>query len=282
MNQKNKVFTEVLGLTLEALKQSQGNIDSVDVETASFFSRLPPVSRQPPIQKILSSITKKIAPQQNLKATPVKAAPIRLIEAHTSKTEEPTQQLSSPPSKRLEKLLPRGSSSHVTDTSSVRSQVVTGASLSSVILYQDPPKRLGPQRWAAFSLLTEAQPPTSQQLFVQSVIKAVEERLCVHLDHLSCVDSHFALKLPIACSDCDVVLIFIEAHLERSLLAMLESIPSFSRSSKALDPPFVVMGTIEGKTIRTVIIHPSTPDDQNVKTQLWRALKALSTLSSPY
>ena len=282
VSSRRNEFQELVSLSWVALGQAQGRAEPVDEATMLFFSSVPspspcrasPVPRLP--QKNLSE-ERPVAPPLIVKEVSEEVVPM------SSANEEP----SLPPSqtRRLEKLLPRASSCTSSDTADVRKKILSksaSGNLSEIQLYKDPAQRTGPKRWTVFTYLIPGQPQTPREDFVRSVIKASEDRLHVQVCEHSCTDPLFALQLPMAVDDSEVVLLFVEAHLESSLLELLEPIQSFARASQSLDHPFSVIGSINGKPLRTMILHPSTHEDQAVKSQLWQSLKALATLKSPY
>ena len=247
-------FSELLSLSWMALKQADTRFLSADAETLSFFSSEP------------SPKIPRLAPTQPVPSQPV--------------AEEVSVSPSPSKTKRLEKLLPRPSSRTETDTTDVRKQVLSKtASLSDVPLYTDPLPRAGPKQWTLFTHIT---PATPREPFVRSIASAIGERLKVRVVEHLCTGPLFALELPMAIDDSEVVLLIVDAHLESSLHELLEPIHSFTSSSQIFEPPFSVMGSINGKPLRTLVLHPSTHEDQAVKAQLWRGLQALATLKSPY
>lgn len=255
---------DLVSLSWVALSQARDSGGPVDAKTMQFFSTAS-------------------SPQQKRVEKPPPVQPKDEIAQSPQATEEPPL----PPSqtRRLEKLLPRSISCASGDTEAVRKQIVSKSAsscLSETQLYKDPSPKSGPKRWAVFTHITPAQPPTPREAFVSSVIKAMSDRLQVHVCVHSCTDPLFALELPMAIDDSEVVILFVEAHLESALQELLEPIHSYSQSSQVFEPPFSVMGAINGKPLRTVILHPSSHEDPAVKSQLWQSLKALATLKSPY
>jgi hypothetical protein len=281
-------FQELVALSWVALGQATGSREPVDEETMRFFAtasspslvpqRAPVVPRSPIVQRLPQ---KKSVPS----AAPPPAAQVidEAVVSTPSDKEDPP--LPSSQTRRLEKLLPRSPMGTATDTAAVRKQILAKSAsgcLSETPLYEDPPPKSGPKRWAVFTYLTPTEPPTPREAFVRSVVSAIGERLQVNVREHSCTDPLFALQLPMAADDSELVMLFVEAHLESALLGLLEPIHSFVRSSQGLEPPFSVIGAINGKPIRTLVLHPSTHEDQAVKSQLWQSLKALATLNSPY
>ena len=279
---------ELVALSWVALGQAQARTEPVDEATMRFFSSAssPILSASvapvpPPIVPKTPQMPKEksrcVAPSQSINEVREETVPM------PSPGEAPPVQPSQ--TRRLEKLLPRASSYTSSDTADVRKNILSksaSSNLSETQLYKDPPPKSGPKRWTIFTYLTPAQPSTPRETFVHSVIKASEERLGVQIYKHSCTDPLFALQLPMAVDDSEVVILFVEAHLEGALLELLEPIHSFTRLSQTLELPFTTIGSINGRPLRTVILHPSIHEDQAVKTQLWQSLKALATLKSPY
>ncbi len=256
---------ELILLTLSALKGSPANSGIVDDETYHFFCSPAALEKSRTQGSVMKERSQSSLPSQD--STP----------DHECTNSQSTH-------RRLEKLLPRPFIPSPIDSSSTRSHIVAGNSIphfSSVPLYHERSSASGSKRWMVYSYCTNAQSPTPKEAFVQSVIKAAEERLSVQVTHHSCYDPTFSLQLPIAVDDYEVVLFFVEAHLESSLKTLLESIKSFAHSSQTLDTPFKVLGSINGHPLRALILHASTHEDPSIKGQLWQSLKALATLTPP-
>ena len=251
----NDEFSELVSLSWMALGQTDGRALPADAETVRFFSSGAP--KQPPIKK----------PSEMPAAVPPE--PPSAVEEKA-----PTQ------TRRLEKLLPRPSACAASDTTDLRKQVLAKAEgLSDIPLYKDPPKNTGPKQWTLFTHIT---PATPHEAFVHSVAKAIGERLQVRLVEHICTSPLFALELPMAVDESEVVLLVVDAHLESSLQELLDPIHSYAPSTDILEPPFSVMGSINGKPLRTLVLHLRAHEDQTIKAQLWQSLKALATLASPY
>ena len=258
-------FQELVSLSWVALGQAQQKDGAfVDEETARFFSSTP----QSPMPPVVQRRTEEL--------------PVVLKKAKEAPMEKETAEeapLLPSQTRRLEKLLPRPSACASSDTTAVRNKILSSSSsLSDVSLYKDPLPKTGPKTWTIFSHLT---PDTPHETFVRSVATAIEERLQVRVCELSCTDPLFAVKLPMAVDDSEIVFLVVDAHLEGALQELLEPIHSFASSSQVFDPPFSVIGSINGNPLRTLVLHPSTHEDQTVKAQLWQSLKALATLNSP-
>lgn len=273
----------LVALSWVALRQARDSGGPVDAKTMQFFSS---ISTPGPIPRPQKRVEDRPSGAEQLKKrieAPVVEQPQEETVSPPATTEEPPL----PPSqtRRLEKLLPRSSICASSDTADVRRQILSksaSSGLSETQLYKDPPAKNGPKRWTIFTHLTPAQPPTPREAFVSSVIKAIGERLQVSVRVHSCTDPLFALELPMALDDSEVVILVVETHLESALQDLLEPIHSYSQSSQLFEPPFSVIGAINGKPLRTLVLHPSTHEDPTLKSQLWQSLKALATLTSPY
>jgi hypothetical protein len=97
----------------------------------------------------------------------------------------------------------------------------------------------------------------------------------------SCYDPSFAIHLPVAIDDCEVILFFVDSHLKSALGSALESVQTFSPSSQAIEAPFTVLGSVHGRPLRALMLHTSTHEDPSIKGALWQSLKALATLTTP-
>jgi hypothetical protein len=293
----------LVALSWVALRQASDSDEPVDAKTMQFFSSVStsgpilrpqkrveaPVVEQPK-KRVEAPVVEQ--PKKRMEA-PVVEQPKKRMEAPVveQSQDEPspptTEEPPLPPSqtRRLEKLLPRSSTCASSDTADVRRQILSKSAsscLSETQLYKDPPAKNGPKRWTIFTHLTPAQPPTPRDAFMTSVVKAIGERLQVNVRVHSCTDPLFALELPMALDDSEVVILVVEAHLESALQGLLEPIHSYSQSSQLFEPPFSVIGAINGKPLRTLVLHPSIHEDPTLKSQLWQSLKALATLTSPY
>ena len=247
-------FSELVSLSWMALGQTSERSLPADAQTVSFFSPA----------KIPASQPKTLASQQHAE---------KPLAAETAEPPPPSQK------RRLEKLLPHPSLCAASDTSAARKKILTKAEgMSDTPLYDDPSQIIGPRQWTIFTHIT---PTTVHEEFVRSIAKAIEERLHVHIVERACTNPLFALELPMAVDDSEVVMLVVDSHLESSLQELLDSIHSYTSSSELLDHPFSVMGSINGKLLRTLVLHPSTHEDRTIKAQLWQSLKALATLKSP-
>ena len=273
----------LVALSWAALRQARDGGGPVDAKTMQFFSSIStpsPIPRPP----------KRVEDRPSVAEQPKKRVETPVVKQQQEETVPPSAATEEPPlppsqTRRLEKLLPRSSTWASSDTADVRKQILSksaSSGLSETQLYKDPPVTNGPKRWTIFAHITPAQPPTPREAFVTSVVNAIGERLQVNVRVHSCSDPLFALELPMALDDSEVVILFVEAHLESALKDLLEPIHSYSQSSQLFEPPFSVIGAINGKPLRTLVLHPSTHEDPAVKSQLWQSLKALATLTSPY
>jgi hypothetical protein len=183
------------------------------------------------------------------------------------------------PKGNTSRLLPRSFGPPVADTSLVRGEMskVDGMPhLSAAPMYNwAAHKKLS--QWAICSHLCASE-GSERGAFVETVLKAAREKLPVSLTSLACNDPLFAQLFPMVVDDADVVLFFVDAHLEKSLWDLLQTIPSFDPMPRQVAAPFISMGSLHKKTLRAVLMGPKTHEDQTVKQQLWVQMKALSCM----
>lgn len=240
----------------------------IDDETIRFFMTPTPAA--------LSTVERPISSQP----TPISEEDVPAMNVSDETVESSKQ----PPQRHLEKLLPRPFSPTPIDTTTTRKSIGTTNSiptLSQKPLYQELlPKRRNP-KWAIFSYLTSSSTPSPKECFFQSVSKAISERLHIDVSLHSCYDPAFVLHLPIIVLNCDVIFFFVDNHLNSSLITLLNSVQSFTRSSQAVEPPFISLGSVHDRPLRAFLLHPSTHEDAAIKADLWRSLKALVSFSHP-
>ncbi len=264
MNRSLTVFDkwkELVDLVWCALRQSRARDGVLDEDTFRFFT---PSHVQQHHAVCLSDAPKS-----------------QTCEAENPAMDSPTEDHSPTPAehRRLEKLLPRPFASSPIDTTATRKQICSATAvphLSHIPLYHERPTHSRQQQWTIFTYLPSSSPPSPKELFIHSVAKAIEERLSVHVTLYSCYNPSFSLHLPIAIDDSDVVLFFVDSHLQSTLLASLESVQTFSRSSQQIEAPFTLLGAIHGRPLRAVILHTSTHEEPTIKSALWQSLKALA------
>ncbi len=262
-------WNELVTLSWCALEQAQTIGGVIDDETFLFFTAPRHAQTSCPI---------KPSTQQNLPASEEQENQGMDMNGDSPDTTSQTTQ------RRLEKLLPRPFSSSPADTSSTRKLITASTAmphLSNVSLYQEGQATLRPQHWAVFTYLPSAVTPSPKETFIGSVVKAMNERLSVEVTQYSCYDPSFALHLPIAIDDCEVVLFFVDSHLKSALSTLLETVQTFSPSSQPIETPFTVLGSIHGRPLRALILHTGTHEDPAIKGALWQSLKALATLPPP-
>jgi hypothetical protein len=189
-----------------------------------------------------------------------------------------------PEPQRLHKLLPRPFNAPTTDTSATRERIAADHAhvrLSAVPYSYDVAASTERTPWALVTYIAgNPSYPTAKEKFVDSVKEAIEGKLAVNVSVYQCADPSFALQLPIIANDHEVILMFVDAHLQTTLATLLESVPSYARSPLELESPFMCLGSVHERALRGLILHATTHEDQSFKGQLWRSLKALATHSS--
>jgi hypothetical protein len=261
----------ILTLSCLALGQAERNDGAIDEETYRFFTSPSPLHAKPEISKITHRTCTASPPTSEHTDSPLCPQSIPDVSIPTNH-------------KRLEKLLPRPFVSSLADTTTTRKSITASSSvpnLSAVSLYQSPSVQRGSKRWAIFTYLSSTQPPTPKELFVQSAVKAISERLPVIVSLHSCYDPSFSLHLSVAAEDCEVILFFVDSHLQSTVTSLLETVQTFSRSSPPIEAPFASLGSVHNSPLRTLFLHTSTHEDTTIKTSLWQSLKALATLNPP-
>ena len=250
MSSQHNSIDELISLTWVALGQEQKKAEFfVDDETYKFFHQ--------------AAVTQPSQPRPRggvmaCEASEPQGTPGSL---HIDQQNQPESPL---PHRRLEKLLPRP----------FTPRAVQQATSSSAQQYPETQPNGGPQRWAVFTHI--AKESTAREAFVQSVIKAIEEKLSIPVSSYLCSDPAFHLHLPVAVQDHAVVLFFLDSHLQSGLTTLLESIPAYSREALPLETPFTPMGSVHGNPLRTLVLHPSTHEETSIKGQLWNSLKGLA------
>jgi hypothetical protein len=276
MNRSSPPYTtlnELVTLLWCALGQVQTVDGEIDDETYHFFTVAPPLVEADPLKERTQQVAQQPMP-----------LPLENEAPSMDSTLDPQEAPPSVSQRRLEKLLPRPFSSSPADTASTRKHITASAAvphLSSVSLYQDPPSKPGDKRWAVFSYLPPANPPSPKEIFITSVVTAIGERLPVQVTTYSCYDPSFSLHLPVIVDDCEVVLFFVDSHLKGALTSLLESAQTFSLQSQPIETPFTVLGTLHGRPLRALILHTSTHEDTSIKGALWQSLKSLATKAPP-
>lgn len=288
-------WNELVSLLWCAIGQGHTNEGMIDEDTYRFFTTTTTAITTPRSYQPQAERQSRTDPHLQHKALEdrcshgeLSPSSQKMTSAPNPEEEEPMDaNVDSPEPKfkrHLEKLLPRPFSSQPVDVTSTRKQLSSSTSiphLSSVPLYENPPSHPAKNHWTIFAYLPSSSPPSPKETFINSVVKALDERLNIHLSLYSCYDSSFALHLPIAVDDSDVVLFFVDSHLKSSLDTLLETVQTFTTSSQPIETPFSLLGTVHGRPLRAFILHASTHEDQSIKGALWHSLKTLATLTPP-
>jgi hypothetical protein len=254
MRELQNNLTELIKETKELLND-QKNLFALSDE-----SSLPHFSTSRPIEKNVippRPIVKKTSPLQ-------KTSPI-----------EPKEEIS-PITKPSQRLLPQSFAATTVDTSSIREgmQKIEGMPhLSSSPIYAAP-SFTKKEQWAICTALS-AHDAAKRVAFVEAITQAISTRLEIQTLSLAMSETSFVQMLPLIVDDCSRILFFIDAHLEASLLELLQQIPTFTHSSHSPPLPFSYLGSIHKKPLLSLVIHEQTSENQSLKQQLWTALRNL-------
>ncbi len=283
MGSPHDMFREAVSLALLALRD-QKESGCVDEETYRFFIPVSPKTSSTSSLP-LSMPQKPSTPQPKHLPTLLEAAnlPKRACESVTQPQATPPAseniQPNEPPStaevsndlpvRRQEKLLPHSFAIESVDLAATRKAIGQSIPLSEKPLYPTVEKR---KQWTIFTSLASSDADT----FTSSVVKAIEERFHIQVCRFDGSSPTLSIDLPLSASDSQLVLFFVEPHLETALLKQIEILRSFQKEPASQNPPFIRIGRVLSTPLLLLPVHPQIATDVTTKQQLWASLKSLA------
>jgi hypothetical protein len=170
-----------------------------------------------------------------------------------------------------EKLLPKEHQAQTVDVTDIRKELEAIQGMPSLTKTTSYPEKLHVKtmRWAFFKHFL---PADEKEVFFQSVIKAVQEKLSLHVDIYPLIHSESIEKLPLIADEHDFLFFFIDQHIEEGFIKSIQHLIEPIQGASII-PPFVIHGKIQKKPVYSLILQPSTHMDSFVKKQLWNTLK---------
>ncbi len=270
MKRNAEARTELFALvqmTKAALMRDKSRMVLCDEGSTSLYSLASVQPKSP--SKIFSAPIKKAAASRPV----ISPIPKQVESVVHEETIEPSR-----PKGDMNRLLPRSFGAAVTDTSAIRdamAKIEGMPHLSASPMYSGVAKRDSSQ-WVICSYIG-AQESSERASFIEAVTKAIQERLLVATTSLSCEDLTFTQLFPMVLDDSEVVVFFVDQHLEQKLRESLRTISSYDPTPYPIAAPFITLGTLHKKPLRAILMNKNTHEDQVLKQQLWASIRGLAS-----